>query len=407
MLLRQNVIKKRIENVEVLLSRFSSPKELQNGYFATVNSHILFRSGSIETPEKEKELIKAITSISKKLPFRFLSCQINTPLDEWELIQNQHVRLIHLNEVAKSLGKVAHLNVPVDYLFLSSSDIPSEFAAKAVEKLSSHLNIEAWMTYSEWFNEEAEKILHTFRPEAADEYQLQAVLESFGLEIHSVFDREVQQELQKSLIEMGRLVIGEKLEPHVTLFTLEKKVILLREKLKKTLLIKQGLLKNIVEGIEKIEEAHPELLSFKFLTNVLAILIGDDLEKKGELTWSKKILLIQLLNQQLGVITGINCHDGLERTSVAFSLMTAIAEISPPFLAEGLTKVILYEDNPEITHLMQKCVLANLKKLSLPLMSQSKSKGSTALDLQENREFLKYLPSDQNYTELVKQLSSR
>lgn len=407
MLLRQNVIKKRIENVEILLSRISFQKELQNGYFATVNNQTIFRSGSIDTPEKEKELTKAITAISKKLPYRFLSCQINTPLDEWELIQNQHLRVIHLNEVAKSLGKVAHLNVPVDYLFVAPSDIPSEFAAKAIEKLSCHLNIEAWMTYSEWFNEEAEKILQTFRPEAADEYQLQALLEAFGIEIHSVFDREVQHELQKSLLDMARLVLGESLEPHVTLFTLEKKVILLREKLKKTLQTKYELLKNIVEGIEKIQEAHPELLSFKDLAMVLALLIGEDLEKKGELTWTKKILLIQLLNQKLGVITGVSCRDGLERTSAAFSLMTAIAEISPSILVEGLTKAILYEDNAEVTHLIQKCVLANLKKLSLPFMNQSESKESTADDLHENREFLKYLPSDQIHTELFKQLSSR
>lgn len=323
---------KQIKSNEVLLKNTS----LQNASYSLLKNILIFRSGSIETSKKAKDFLKIIKEVSPTS--RVLSCQVNTPEDEWELIQKQHRQLVTLNNEWQGQGSIAHLNFPI-----ISKNPEEEFVAKAITKLYRQLNIEGWTLYSDWLNEEIEKVLKTFKPEAVDEYQLQARLEDFKIETYSLFSKEIKKELNHTLMSMMRIEEDQKKEREMTLFSLEKRVVSLREHLRKGLQIKYVLLNEIVKGISVIEVAHPELVPLKSMSFLLATLLGQEIGavEDSPLSWDQQLSLLQILNQQLGVMTAINCHNGSERTHKAFSLMLDVAEKASKVTSEELIPLFL------------------------------------------------------------------
>ena len=406
MRLGPNLQEKQIGDLRII-SKSLIQSNLKTAFFAAVNHFILFRSGAIETPEKAQEFLDCIKGINQEKVLRVLSCQVNTPETDWELIQRQHLRLAFLNQSLGNEGMIAHLNIPINRLFIDPANLPSEFMSKTIIALYRQLNTEGWAIYTQWMNEEMEKVLKTFKPEAVDEYQLQARLEDFGIETHSLLLNDIKKELKNTLLEMDQIELNKNADSDRSLFSLEKKAIFLRERLKNALQIQYIILNDIVEGIGIIEAAHPELLFLKSKALLLASLLGAETgsPKASVLVPEQQLLLIQLLNQQLGVVTCVNCDTGLERTSIAFSLMLGMAEMSATFPLNDLISLILHQKDPSAVEALRRYVLANLESFSLPIALHQGGKKPIPKGMQANHEFLSYLPSGRFYSDLMKQLS--
>jgi hypothetical protein len=410
MLSQWGLLEKSIEEVKIITKRLIT-SELKNAYFILVDPFYLIRSGSIDTPAKAQQFLECIQKETTS-PLRILSCQINNPEHEWELIQSQHRRLAALNQILSSQGAIAHLVIPVAPFFIDTTSLPQEFMAKALAKLCRQLNSEGWMTFSRWLNEEMEATLKTFKPEAADEYQLQARLEDFGIETHSLFLNSVERELQDTLLAMNRIELGEPLE-NQTLFSLEKKAISLRERLKTSLEIKYVLLNDIVTGIGIIEAAHPELISLKMKAFLLATLLGQEVnaDEIAPLTAEQQLLMLQLLNQQLRVVTAVNCDTGLDRTSIAISLMLSIAELCEQIPIDQMISMILNWDGKASgeSDRLRRCVAFNLEQLSWPIIQQVAEKKANSTKFPENWEenliLLSYLPPDSYSLDLISKMA--
>ena len=315
---------------------------------------VIIRCNVIDTLEKAKELDSFLRTLPLKSD-RVSSLQLNSPEHEWGLIQAQHRFLAKLRIPA------AHLVFPLDQPIVP--DIPkSELSMRSTIKICRLLNTEGWLIYSNWLNQDVEALLKTFKPEALDEYQLQAILEDLGHECRSVFLNDCLETLK---------VLQKRMEADDS-FQLEKEAVWIREQLKRFLKTHYTIFCSIVLGIDSIKESHPELLELREKVFLLKLLVGSELDELS-LDLMQKIMILQLLDQNLRVITCLNCDSGRERACFGFSIRSAIANIKSKDLVDTILhwKDCVKHANlgikNEIVSLFQRDFLEMLGETLLPL----------------------------------------
>lgn len=353
-------------------------------YLLGVDCHHLplLRSGQIDTLEKCRELLEVANELQRhehqkgkvSKPLRLTSMQLCWVDDEWDLIQNQQRVLIKMKRENPSSFDFAHLSFPTEHAFLRRDPKAiSEFTQKTIARLHQQMNNEAWLVYCQWLNEEVETVLKTFQPEASEEYQLQARLEDLGHEVHSHLLIASRGSIATAILEKEEAIAKGERE---RLFALEKAIVAGREQLKRSLEAHSEVCGNIVEGITKIEAMHPELMQLKLKTRLLHELILDHLGISGPpWSWGKKLLLIQLLDEEFGVIPAINCDTGIERTNMVFSILLALIELKAFFSKEDILELCLNwdsdsKDQQELRSKLNECVQLNLHALSAPSPEQ-------------------------------------
>lgn len=264
----------------------------------SIGNFSLMRSDSID-PES---ILHFAQEIKKTDVLRISILQLNLPLQEWSKIQQQHYILVQ----AAKQAAWAHLSFPTESTrLLTEPEKISEFDVKVADKLMHLLNVEAWATYCDWIGTEVKACLMRFLPDALDEYQLQARFDDFLHELNSTILIDIRKNLADILLEQSQV---EESGDKSKLLTLEKMVVSSREKLKTLIVVQWHILNDIVEGITKIEKAHPELHHLKLSAYLLSKLMGPQLPVPNipKLSWPQRLLLHQLLDQQLQVLSVVN-----------------------------------------------------------------------------------------------------
>ena len=271
------------------------------------------------------------------------------------MILSQHYCLTHLEQVHEDQIQIAHLNLPTEHFFVPPPD-PRRVTTslKMLDTLSKLMNGEAWLQYCEWLCPQVETILESFKPEALDEYQLEAHLKDFTHEVHSVLVQNLRKQSKALVLRWGELADLEKRNPlDQQTLKIEKELIKCRMEIKEALIIRYQVLDEIRSGIIKIEEMHPELLLLKQSVLLLHGLLQSELQLAKPLGWGQRILMEQLLNDQLGVLTAVNCDTGLERTSFAFSIRLALQALQSHYPFEELVQMAMHwEDVVKATNLL-------------------------------------------------------
>lgn len=361
---------------QVLILPPLSRSHLLRGLGCICNDSPLIRSGQIDSLEKCHDLLLMVNKLQERLQagggkahkgIRIASMDLNWIDDEWDLIQNQQSALTQMARQNPAFD-FAHLSFPTDHaLFRRNPDSSSEFMFKTISKLHQQFNNEGWLTYCSWLNKEAEVLLKTFKPEASEEYQLQARLEDLGHEVHSPLLISQRQNISKAILD--KLAAAEKGErEHI--FKLEKEIVAGREHLKKSLEVQGDLCGNIAEGISKIETMHPGLRPLKIKFILLHQLIVNHLNSGPVFSWGQQLLLTQLLDEYLEVIPTINCNTGIERTNLVFSIRLALIEMKKFYTQEGILELCLNWDTDfkhvaELRKRLRGCVLANLSLMGM------------------------------------------
>lgn len=289
-----------VGNCEVLIASQPSKSHVLTQFKGiAVNHSVLMSSECLDSDEKCREVLELGQGICRKIskkeikkPLRVASVQLSSVASEWDLVQEQHRRLLKFTAEHSTEFQIAHLCFPMEEVRFHHEETFSDFDKKRIMQLLKQFNTEAWLVYCRWFNQECEHIVGTFYAEDSEEYQLQALLEDFSHEVRSPLLIDRQQAIVDAMIEQGRLIEAGRTEG---LLDLEKRAVSARMELLSDLQVQNDLLKLIVEGIQKIEGVHPELLSLKrqaMLLNqvILHHFLLDD--------WSgeKQLLMMQLLD---------------------------------------------------------------------------------------------------------------
>lgn len=331
---------------------------LQHCWSVVFKDFPLIGASLLDTPAKCEAILSFIDGISSSLkkrhqPLRLSVIQPGLVGIEWEQLQAQHASLV---KVANDKGiEVAHLCHPTEAFYLANDPEQfSEFAQKSLNRLLHDFNTEALIQYIAWLNEESEKLLAGFEPEASEEYQLQARLEDLSHEVHSTMLKSVRVSLDELAISREKASSNGSPE---ALLELEKKLIIHREQLGQMLGVQRQLLHDIIQGVGKIEEMHPELSPLRNKSQLLHQFIRCNQESPGSEGWGKWLLLMQSLDESFGVISLVSCDAYPERIAFTIAVRVAFSQLSEEFSNAQL--LALFKDHHLQRHLASK-VVANL-----------------------------------------------
>lgn len=357
-----------------------------------VNHHLLIRSASINSIEKGRELDLLVqnmaTHVGKSSGLRCASLQLDRLSSHWNLIQSQHRCLTKID------SSFAHLCFPTDPFYIKRDIAPqSGFLQKALKKLLHQFNAEAWHLYCQWLAEDIKPILAAFQPEASEEYQLQGLLEDFLHEVYSGLLIDIKKEMRGCLVDQEKALDQ---KDQSAIYTAETHLVTCKDTLLRMIQLQAALLRKIYEGIVQIEDLHADLKSLKLKTFALYKLVVSQIEVGLEpLNWGQQLLLLQLLDQKLHVITVTNDETGQLRTDFVFAIRLALAELSNEYAEERILQLCLNWDqtqkDQELYHQFCERVWANCEALAFIGKHQSKD-SVPYIEEDINRDFLLFLP---------------
>lgn len=326
-----------IDGINVVLQPALST--LPNSWYAITGNAAILRTSLIDSMQKAENFLELTQKLhdewkSKapqlKFQFRAVSCQLCTPKTDWDQIFAQHMWFTWLHYEKGLSAQCAHLNLPTDH-FYSAKDLQqnSEFFLKAVAKLPEMQNIDAWEMYCYWMNEEIEIILEKIPLESMDAYTLEAHLKDFVHEVRSSLLRNLEKDIESDVLKIGALrkLLKFPVKENEDIVELERRLIRARHEARPGLQVQYATLVEIARVINIIEDSHPELVTLKYQATLLLEMMDGHLgiEGKTKISWTKQILLMQLLHEDLGIVTTLNSATGLDRTSLAFGAVLAVS----------------------------------------------------------------------------------
>lgn len=392
---------------------------------AWVGQTPMIRTGSIRTASQVRELVALAQTINNsnergRRPFRLCSNQINSVEFEWNAIERQHQLLMQSVQELRKQDSIVHISTPLEKLLI---DRPPEKKLKrvgeALEKLPKLLNMEAWVSYCVWYNELLEEAFSHFLYDAVDEYTLERYVKDFRHEVLSPFLEKTRKRLVELELSMGtgeesrNLSYGERV-------AMEKELIVVRSDMQRMVRAHFDDLVEILRLISVIESAHPELVALKMRGQLLKQLLVDQVEAPNIDTpsWEMTQMMLQLLNDELGVISIVNCAEGNDRTHFAFAIRLALLQLKKKCsLIDTMDMVFHWEEsvrevNKEVVQTnrarlvvqFRENVLENIVNFCLPLTRENTDASTSTWEegSRENLAFLNVLPSYMKGEALVK-----
>lgn len=355
-------------------------------------------SGALNTRAEVEALMQRAEELKKTPPVRLSACQVCLPSTEWDLIEVEHVWLAWLGWERGLSGQNAHILLPLSHLYHPKEEIRlSEFFLRDIQKVADLQNIDGWETYCFWLAEEAERILEQIPLEALDSYTLEAVLKNFVHEVRTAILRYEELETAENLLRIGvhRKLLSLPIPTPESLVDYEKRVIRARTDARGRLAIQQEILAEAARLIGIIEKAHPELLAFEREALLLSHLL-----QEGERSWGSRFMLLQLLNQELGVISSVQDDAHADRAGVSFALQIALGVLKQTTPVQELIQLALkwdtlpYRGDP-LADKLRSAFLHALEFFSIPLMRKTTEVQKTAWheNYREEGEFLKFMPA--------------
>lgn len=331
---------------------------LMNAYLMMIDrqDRAVIRSGHISNKqyaddfvELVKKVVSELPEAQKNKPIRVVSQQLNNPENESKLIDQQHRWLIHANHrLGAEVGNIrlVHINTPSNrwFSYTRSLENMGMFGSLlqrlapgklfAGERLSREMNLDSWGVYVDWTletdimaMEPMDDALHDGLTERATKRK------NLSLLIDQCIENPSQAKGQNT-----------------TLKELRKEM--------KALLIED------YHALGKIDAGS---LEAKQLISLMRQVLDAQLEITGKrISRGKEGMLIQLLNERLGVHSAMNCKSGLDRTGLWHAVTLALASFveCDPFL--------LVDNWDETTALFNKmnCGLIGISSISKEMHKQ-------------------------------------
>ena len=355
----------------------------------------VIRSGSVDTKEKADELLFLAKNVAKvKSPlFHVGSTQVCSVEKEGNCIHGQHICQFQYRQFL-------HLSFPLEKPYLPESRGQKlKNVVDALEKFQKWINVEAWLDYCSWYSELLEKAFSHFVFDAIDEYTLEGQIKNFQKEVKSLFLVRSRKRLEELQSEMCSAVSRTYQDQQKA----EKEMCFMRNDMQGMLLAHYEALDTIVKTIPIVEKAH--YASLKITGMILAALLGDEVMAPGasNYRWGTNQMLLQLLEDEFGVISAVNGAKGRERTTIAFALRLAVLQLKQQYPLEDVVDFVLHSE--ETVKMANKGVqsqnrlLAMLKKFrsnfiqNLERLPFTPFKEPRPENSKENPEVLFYLPS--------------
>lgn len=322
---------------------------LDNGIIAWTGGVPIVVSLSPDTVEKAEQLISFAQTLQiPKTSLRFVFNQVDSAAFEWDSITKEHRALIHLNE--EKLGKEAfliHLSTPCDPFFAPSAPVrPVSKVAAFLEKLPKLMNSEGWADFLAWYQLLIEETFSQELYEAVDAYTLEKHLKDFEHEVDSYLLKRGRRHLLMLQLSLGRPE-NPASKGRQQLIDIEKEMIVLRQELLSQVSDHYRALKEIIQTIPIIEEAHPQLKRIKFCGTLLKALLGNQVEELGAHPhkWGVQQMLLQLLEAELGIVTFIHQADVFHRSFLALAIRSVILQFKEEFsLDEAIGLALHWEE---------------------------------------------------------------
>ena len=220
-------------------------------------------------------------------------------------------------------------------------------------------NIDAWEIYCYWMGEMIEVFYETLKLESLDTYTLEAAFKKYLIENRTLLLR--NEELEK----MSKLLKLESFNPKDDRAQLERDIVRARNEAKQSLIVQRDTLIEIGSIIEIIQDAHPELSRLRIMAKILTQLMG--VLSDGEaVDWEQQLVLMQLLHEEMGIISALNCSGSFERAKLAFAVQTATSLMKNRYgIDEILSMALKWHDSDKLKH-FHKTVSKILQLLSIP-----------------------------------------
>lgn len=264
-----------------------------NSVIKTFASNLgIFCLESLSSAEEAKNLAFEIAHLQKN--YRYLGVvfeQFGSPWRDWGRMRQTHRWLEVANADLLDKLSLAHIVLPGKKEELPNI-LPTEL--NYLEKMVSGLNSEGWLFFSSWLNVEIKNILSKLPPGATEEYQLEAQLKNFQLEVESLFLKTLRNEI--------RILFTNASSSETDRLSLEMKLIKIWQDFIRFLKAQYLALCSTIEGIEQIKLEHPELNDLYDAAILYKPLLQDELGESEKLDSEKKLLLLHILMQKLKIL---------------------------------------------------------------------------------------------------------
>lgn len=343
----------KIHGIDISIFQFGEAYGLEkqdkllNFWGIKIGDSLVMRHAWIDSKEKAQELVKAAQLLQNTdcagsiSPLHLVSLQIATPEEEWDYVSFQHILLHWINYEKGLSSEIAHIEIPISRYYIPKDEpSQSEFFLKAVSKLPSLLNIDAWEMYCYWLSESIENFLESISLEDLTTYTLEGVMKDFLHEVRTSLVRSLHRGVSEALLKIGALqgLIDYPINEKEDIVELEKNVIRARNAAKSELQNQYALLTEIEAVITAIESDHKQFIPLKRQAGVLRLLFGHavDAKESPRISWVQQSMLMPLLHHELGVITAMNCDTGLDRTNILFAIHISMHLMQCRFSFEAL-----------------------------------------------------------------------
>ena len=281
----------------------------------------VIRTGVIDNDQKVEEFRKLVDEVYGEIrqtypepPLRIVSHQLNSPEREHKLIIKQHGLLAELDDELGG-GKIVHIDSPTNRLynftkFTRKLGAVGKFIENRFlkgEKIAKEQNLEGWCTYLQWLGEDLKR-------KGGEGF---AKIDLSILHKKSIFLKECIKRLEET--SKGEEQLIKNLKRKKNLF--EKQLHGLRKSLRDALVDQYQKLESIEKDLTPKDPSYRKVV-------LMRKILGHQLDIKGaeKISRGAEEMMIQLLNDELNVISAINCKSGLDRTGLLHNVKLALLQ---------------------------------------------------------------------------------
>ncbi len=356
--------------------KINKRNRLLNVYKASKDNVLVLRSGIVDTREKAKEFVIAAKDLAKQngklsqdRPLRIISHQLNSPETESKLVKNQHLSLGAIDYEQDDVD-VAHINTPCNrfYFYTNSMEKLGINVLKG-EKESRHQNIEGMARYLVWLVEDLQRMADDESLSLEQRASFQLAVESLenggakevaklraSIGAISKLSSELQKlgdDIKAKEAEKSKLTVKDGFSKYINdlkIADMELKNIKSLangkskeiEEIRKSMcnLAKDAADKGTLRGVyNKLQDIEHKILSGKdpILVDarktimIYRKLLGnqymrDSIPRSELMERGQELMMFELLNNRLGVVSAVNCKSGLDRTGFVFAMMMSLMQ---------------------------------------------------------------------------------
>ncbi len=330
------------ETHEVLSGKVFTGGSLQSNplvmSFATfVDRSVIVRTGPINTPEQANDFIDLTLNLHEKLSLKFknrsrkprIVCeQLDHPNLDFDPINHQSYQLLKAVQQNNLIGSVVYFSLPTDCFFsLSKDPTPSVDDDPKAQKFANEYNSLAWTHYAMWIAEEIQDYIENF-PETLE---VTPTLKKLFLEYLSVSSRE---RVAAQITNFSERLLNVKSTPAQPDSVASKESLedygkavseLFVPFLQKVL----GVLERIENEFFNIHNIKDNQLSIRRAVSIFRKILQTRISGDAytQTCWIQQIILHQLLNDELVVVSSVSCANGLEKAHLAYGLKISAMQL--------------------------------------------------------------------------------